>query len=76
MSKQLQKALAEGKVVVYNKKTGEANVVIPDEKGGRKSILVGGHATVEIAPKHVNVKILKRGSNIQDLVQQGILRIL
>jgi len=76
MSKRLERAIADGKVVVQNKTPGEANVMLPGDTGAqRRSVLVGGYATTEIAPKHIEASRL-RSSNIKQLVDRGVLVVL
>lgn len=76
MSKRLERAIADGKVVVRNKTPAEAMVMLPgDGRTPRRSVLVGAYNTMEIAPKHIEAKLL-RNSNIKTLVDGGTLVVL
>jgi hypothetical protein len=76
MSKKLAIAIAERKVVVYNRTAGEAIVFLPTPEGEEKRVLVPGHAKIELAPKHTDAHLLKRSRNLKNLLYKGVLRIL
>lgn len=68
MSHQLIKAAASGKVVVENKTAGEVMVVLVPTAGERKSVIIPPYATVELAPKYIDPKLVGRSPNIHTLV--------
>lgn len=75
MSKQLAKALVEGKVVVYNVTSGEVMVKLPLEEGGERTVIVPALSKVELAPKFTTPAMVSRSRNLGGLLYKGVLRI-
>lgn len=68
MSHQLIKAAAAGRVVVENKTAGEVMVLLVPTAGERKSIIIPPYTQVELAPKHIEAKLVSRSPNLHQLV--------
>jgi hypothetical protein len=68
MSHQLIKAAAAGRVVVENKTAGEVMVMLVPTAGERKTILIPPYTQVELAPKHIDAKLVGRSPNLHQLV--------
>lgn len=75
-SMKLKKAVAQGKVMVYNPRSGEANLFLLDENQKQFSVLIPGKATVEIAPKYCPLKHVARSRNLDTHLKAGHLRIV
>jgi hypothetical protein len=75
MSHQLIKAAASGRVVVENKTAGEVMVMLVPAAGITKSIIIPPYTQVELAPKHIDAKLVSRSPNLSQLVGR-FLRII
>lgn len=75
MSKKLKAAILAEKVSVRGKTSGETSVWFRDPEGKRVSITIGPFATVELAPKMTEAKML-HWSNLEELVKRGAIEIL
>lgn len=68
MSHQLIKAAASGRVVVENKTSSEVMVVLVPAAGDKKSVIIPPYTQVELAPKHIEAKLVSRSPNLATLV--------
>ena len=75
MSVKLKAAMLANKVSVQSKQAGEALVWYRDRDGKRATELISPFATVELAPRLTDAKLLIH-SNLDDLVAQRAIRIV
>lgn len=75
MSKKLKQCIMLKKVSVRNKMSGEVSIWYRDADGKRRTYVLKGFATQELAPKFVEAEYL-RYSNLEDLVRRSAIEIL
>ena len=73
MSKRLSRAIAENKVSVLNRSSGEVSVELVLKDGTTKLVRLNSGVTEELAPKHTTAQLLKRSSNLKGLLNTGTL---
>lgn len=73
MSRRLSRAIAEGKVSVLNRSSGEVSVQLALKDGTTKLVRLNSGVEEELAPKHTTPQLLKRSSNLKDLLKKGTL---
>jgi len=76
-SKKLKKAIAAGKVEVYNPTSGQVNVQLFDTTKRESFVVtIGCRERMELAPKHVPPRDLYLSGNLNDCIKKHHLVIL
>ena len=76
MSKRLSRAIAENKVSVINRSSGEVAVHLVLEDGTTTLVRINSGSTEELAPKYTTPQLIKRSSNLKTLLRGGTLVVL